>query len=179
MKNTYIGIIVLIVVIGGAALILGSGKKAEAPNGNTGNTTVPKDNSQDGGQVACTMEAKQCPDGSYVGRSGPKCEFKACPTVSIDTTTSPIKEFTVTGNNFSFTPSVMTVKKGDKVKITFKNANGFHDFKLDEFDVATQRIQAGGEEKVEFLAYKTGTFEYYCSVGDHRAKGMRGTLKVE
>ncbi len=31
--------------------------------------------------VACTMEAKMCPDGSYVGRSGPKCEFAACPTI--------------------------------------------------------------------------------------------------
>ncbi len=30
--------------------------------------------------VACTMEAKMCPDGSYVGRSGPKCEFDPCPT---------------------------------------------------------------------------------------------------
>ncbi|MFA5186250.1 MAG: hypothetical protein WC551_07215 [Patescibacteria group bacterium] len=29
--------------------------------------------------IACTMEAKQCPDGSYVGRSGPNCEFAACP----------------------------------------------------------------------------------------------------
>lgn len=35
-----------------------------------------------GGQVACTQEAKQCPDGSYVGRTGPKCEFAACPDVS-------------------------------------------------------------------------------------------------
>ncbi|MDO8617550.1 MAG: hypothetical protein Q7N87_01500 [Candidatus Uhrbacteria bacterium] len=25
------------------------------------------------------MEAKQCPDGSYVSRTGPKCEFSACP----------------------------------------------------------------------------------------------------
>ena len=25
------------------------------------------------------MDAKQCPDGSYVGRSGPNCEFAACP----------------------------------------------------------------------------------------------------
>lgn len=33
----------------------------------------------DGG-VVCTMEAKMCPDGSYVGRTGPKCEFTACPT---------------------------------------------------------------------------------------------------
>ena len=29
--------------------------------------------------VACTMEAKQCPDGSYVGRTGPNCEFTPCP----------------------------------------------------------------------------------------------------
>lgn len=35
--------------------------------------------------VACTMEAKLCPDGSAVGRSGPHCEFAACP----DATTTP------------------------------------------------------------------------------------------
>lgn len=41
--------------------------------------------------VACTMEAKLCPDGSYVGRSGPKCEFTPCPsgsTTSQDTCTT-------------------------------------------------------------------------------------------
>lgn len=31
-------------------------------------------------QIACTMEAKVCPDGSAVGRSGPNCEFSPCPT---------------------------------------------------------------------------------------------------
>ncbi|MEN9653970.1 MAG: hypothetical protein RL235_82, partial [Chlamydiota bacterium] len=31
------------------------------------------------GQVACTMDAKVCPDGSYVGRTGPDCEFAPCP----------------------------------------------------------------------------------------------------
>ncbi len=30
-------------------------------------------------QVACTQEAKICPDGSSVGRTGPNCEFTACP----------------------------------------------------------------------------------------------------
>lgn len=30
-------------------------------------------------QIACTQEAKLCPDGSYVGRTGPKCEFAQCP----------------------------------------------------------------------------------------------------
>lgn len=38
--------------------------------------------STDGGNVACTMEVKMCPDGSYVGRSGPKCEFTACEEIS-------------------------------------------------------------------------------------------------
>jgi hypothetical protein len=30
--------------------------------------------------VACTQEAKQCPDGSYVGRTGPNCAFAVCPS---------------------------------------------------------------------------------------------------
>ncbi|QQR83391.1 hypothetical protein IPJ72_06390 [Candidatus Peregrinibacteria bacterium] len=32
--------------------------------------------------VMCTMDAKQCPDGSFVGRQGPNCEFAACPDSS-------------------------------------------------------------------------------------------------
>ena len=31
--------------------------------------------------VACTQEAKLCPDGSYVGRTGPNCEFAECPEI--------------------------------------------------------------------------------------------------
>ncbi len=31
--------------------------------------------------VACTLEAKLCPDGSAVGRTGPNCEFAPCPTI--------------------------------------------------------------------------------------------------
>jgi hypothetical protein len=38
--------------------------------------------------VPCTLEAKICPDGSAVGRSGPKCEFAECP-VATSTCTSP------------------------------------------------------------------------------------------
>lgn len=36
----------------------------------------------------CTLEAKLCPDGSAVGRTGPNCEFAACPGVVATTTTS-------------------------------------------------------------------------------------------
>ena len=30
-------------------------------------------------EIFCTMEAKLCPDGSSVGRTGPNCEFEPCP----------------------------------------------------------------------------------------------------
>jgi len=32
-------------------------------------------------QDICTQEAKLCPDGSSVGRTGPNCAFAACPTL--------------------------------------------------------------------------------------------------
>src|SRR3989344_5419970 len=32
--------------------------------------------------VSCTQEAMLCSDGSYVGRTGPKCEFAPCPVKS-------------------------------------------------------------------------------------------------
>ena len=35
--------------------------------------------------VACTEEAKLCPDGSAVGRTGPNCEFAECPPLADET----------------------------------------------------------------------------------------------
>ena len=46
-----------------------SGTPAQEPS----EVKQPTDN-----QVMCTMDAMQCADGSWVGRSGPNCEF-ACP----------------------------------------------------------------------------------------------------
>jgi hypothetical protein len=40
-------------------------------------------------QIACTMEARLCPDGSYVGRTGSRCEFSACPAILTPTSTVP------------------------------------------------------------------------------------------
>jgi hypothetical protein len=50
--------------------------------------------------IICTMDAMMCPDGTYVGRSGLKCEF-VCPEVS--TTTAETIDSTVKlGETFSF-----------------------------------------------------------------------------
>ena len=97
----------------------------------------------------------------------------------VEEETKTVKEFTISGKNFSFTPSTITVKKGDKVKITFENSAGFHDFVIDEFGAATKQTNAPTIEVLEFTADKAGSFEYYCSVGSHRAMGMKGTLIVQ
>jgi len=34
---------------------------------------------RDGETIVCSSDAKLCPDGSYVGRVGPRCEFAKCP----------------------------------------------------------------------------------------------------
>ncbi len=55
----------------------------------------------DSGNVGvCTLDAKQCPDGSYVGRVAPSCEFAACPvaTGSAALTEEKIKNMTILGD---------------------------------------------------------------------------------
>lgn len=89
-----------------------------------------------------------------------------------------VREFTVHGKPFSFSPSTLTVNKGEKVRITFVNDEGTHDLVVDGYNVRTNTIQAGQSETIEFIADKEGSFEYYCSVGSHRQLGMRGTLVV-
>ncbi len=89
------------------------------------------------------------------------------------------KAFTVTGNNFAFDTKEIRVKEGDTVKVTFVNSEGTHDWALDEFNVKTAMLQAGGTETIEFVANKKGEFEYYCSFGQHRQMGMVGKLIVE
>ena len=48
-------------------------------------------------QKACTMEAKLCPDGSAVGRSGPNCEFAPCPPASQPANYSQQTNYTLYG----------------------------------------------------------------------------------
>ena len=148
--------------------------------------TTP-DSSGDSGAAAGTVEAGS---GANVDAADNPIDDTAADTGLAETSdmvddsdagdeTSTVQEFMVNGDNFTFSPSSMIVKKGDTVQITFTNTEGFHDLKIDEYDVATAKLNAGGTETIEFVADKAGTFEYYCSVGSHRAMGMKGTLTVE
>ncbi|MFA7309657.1 MAG: peptidoglycan-binding protein [Candidatus Paceibacterota bacterium] len=47
--------------------------------------------SPDNSMIACAMDAKICPDGTSIVRSGPKCEFAACPGETTIQPVPPIK----------------------------------------------------------------------------------------
>ncbi len=68
-KNTLM--LIGLVIIAVACIFLAFKKNPPAPTGTTG--------------APCTDEAKICPDGSVVGRTGPTCEFRACPTAGTST----------------------------------------------------------------------------------------------
>ncbi len=118
------------------------------------------------------------------------CSTPAANTPEVTEETAEMAEsvtaqvFNLTGENFKFLlddqeAPELRVKEGDTVRIKFTSTGGFHDWVVDEFDAATERVKTGGITFVEFVADKKGTFEYYCSVGEHRAKGMVGNLVVE
>lgn len=78
-------------------------------------------------QTVCTQEAKLCPDGvTYVGRSGPNCEFAPCPT-SPNTSNFEEKIISITGNNAMFgnftTKVKLNLPSGWNLS-TSKGANG-------------------------------------------------------
>ena len=60
--------------------------------------------------VACTEEAKVCPDGSSVGRTEPNCEFAPCPGVPpvTEATTAALNQKIFTGGVFITPLTVLT-----------------------------------------------------------------------
>ena len=92
-------------------------------------------------------------------------------------------EFNADGFNFvkdgEYNPEVR-VSEGDLVRIEFTNDDAMpHDWVIDEFSARTEILSTGEFEYIEFVADQVGEFEYYCSVGSHRANGMFGAFIVE
>jgi hypothetical protein len=62
-------------------------------------------------QLGCTLEAKICPDGTTVGRTGPNCEFALCPEYDPSQTISNYRECAIAPDSSvieSFPPQCLT-----------------------------------------------------------------------
>ena len=98
----------------------------------------------------------------------------------VDSATANTKQIMITGNEFAFSPSTLTVNKGDTVEITFKNTGKFpHNLSISDLSVKTKTIQSGEQDTISFVPDKTGSFQFTCTVPGHADKGMVGTLVVK
>lgn len=96
-----------IVVIGAAIAVIAIGAGIYATRGSH-SASAPLS----AGQIAtstegreCRQDGKVCPDGSVVGRTGPACEFSACPPANATSTTiTTYMGGTATGLNVSVSP---------------------------------------------------------------------------
>jgi cytochrome c oxidase subunit 2 len=89
-------------------------------------------------------------------------------------------EITVTAKNWEFNPNVITIKKGDHVRLTLSSTEGTHGFSLPAFNI-NERLVAGAEPiTVEFVADKTGEFDFRCNIMCGKGHmSQKGKLIVE
>ncbi|MFA4887392.1 MAG: hypothetical protein WC595_04215 [Candidatus Nanoarchaeia archaeon] len=123
----------------------------------------------------CTLDAKLCPDGSAVGRVLPNCEFAHCPEKKMMSneiesnviTSSAVKEITepiFISVSREVVPELITVKKGNKLKLVFSNDLSVANY--DKIEVKspyfrTGHILAGESATVEVVADQSFTFRAY------------------
>lgn len=90
----------------------------------------------------------------------------------------PVHEFNVTAQRFSYAPSTLTVKKGEKVRVNVHSTDVTHGFLIPEFGVEAS-VPPGQTVSVEFKPDRAGTFTFRCSVYCGGGHGdMTGTLIV-
>lgn len=149
--------------------------------------------------VVCTMDAKLCPDGSYVGRTGPKCEFALCPgsatstsgatstgiigtvtnatsTVTGTTTISLPKTGTVTYTDSGFSPKTLIVAKGGTV--TFINRSSQNMWVASDphpthtgYPAFDQKKSVANGAVYTFIFDKTGSWNYHNHVSSPQHNG--------
>jgi heme/copper-type cytochrome/quinol oxidase subunit 2 len=89
-----------------------------------------------------------------------------------------VHEYTVTADDFAFSPARIEARQGEIVRICFRAVDIPHTFIIDEYRIA-KRAAIGQTITFEFRADRAGTFRIYCNLTtDDRCKRMKGELIV-
>ncbi len=121
---------------------------------------------------------QQIPYSSPLPTESPVAQPTTPATSSADQVT--VNELIVEVSDFKLIPAKISLKKGEKVKIILKNNGKLpHNLTITELGVATKTISGGQEDSLEFIPAKDGQFSMFCSVGNHRQKGVEGNVVVE
>lgn len=102
------------------------------------------------------------------------------PTTSTGANVSKVIE--VSGVKYSFSPSTITVKKGERVKVDFTNVGRVpHNLRIPSLGVGTRAISGGGSSSFIFTAPESGSFpvRIECTLPGHAERGMVGQVQAE
>lgn len=92
---------------------------------------------------------------------------------------SQVRVFNISATSFKYTPNVIRVKLGDKVRFNLTAVDKVHGFSLPDFGVSAA-LAVNQVKSVEFTANKKGTFTFFCNIPCGPGHlDMKGTLIVE
>ena len=87
-------------------------------------------------------------------------------------------DYTVNSGSYYYTPSILTVQVGETVE--WINDGGFHDVVVTSGPVEFSLPACTGPCTIGSYTFEQpGTYDYICSIGQHAAQGMVGTVIVE
>ena len=69
---------------------------------------------------------------------------------------SSVKEFNIKAFKWGYDPDVITIKKGDKVKLIINNTDFEHGLRIPDLGVS-------GKDIIEFTADEVGEFDWFCT----------------
>lgn len=88
------------------------------------------------------------------------------------------KSFELVAKQYAFEPALITVNKGDQVRLFITSADVAHGISIPAFD-ATTILSPGKTTELDFIADKAGVYEFRCSVqcGEGHSH-MTGAIEV-
>ena len=89
-------------------------------------------------------------------------------------------EIPVQLSDYTITPSTLSPREGGTITLSIiNNGPSSHALEIEGNGVEeeTGTISTGGREKLT-VDLKPGTYEMYCPIGDHRSRGMEGSIVV-
>src|SRR3989344_8766767 len=88
------------------------------------------------------------------------------------------KEFKMIAKQFTFSPEIIEVNKGDAVRIIATSVDIPHGISIPEYGI-NERLNPGEPVTIEFVADKEGAFTAFCSVFCGSGHGnMKGQIIV-
>lgn len=130
--------------------------------------------------VGCQGQSPSQP--SKPGPAAPSTPAAKAPAAAEDPTGA--REVTVEATNFKYEPAEIKAAPGEKLKVTLVNkGESGHSIgiRLPSGDKELEKIVAAGKSGSMIVTApdKEGSYPFYCPVGNHEDKGMKGSLVVK